>query len=45
MALEGLPSPHNDPFDRMLVGQATVEATVLVTADPIFAQYPVKVLW
>jgi len=45
LAVENLPMPHKDPVDRLLVGQATTEGAVLVSADPIFAQYPVKVLW
>jgi PIN domain nuclease of toxin-antitoxin system len=45
LALDALPTPHKDPFDRMLVAQANFEGAVLVTADAIFAQYPVTVLW
>ena len=44
-AVERLPTPHRDPFDRMLAAQAIVEGAELVTADPIFAQYPVRVIW
>jgi PIN domain nuclease of toxin-antitoxin system len=29
----------------MLAAQAIVEGAVLLTADPIFAQYPVTVVW
>jgi PIN domain nuclease of toxin-antitoxin system len=39
-----LPPHHSDPFDRMLVAQATVEGLTLVSRDPIFAQYGVPVL-
>ncbi|HWG43489.1 MAG TPA: type II toxin-antitoxin system VapC family toxin [Gemmataceae bacterium] len=45
LANEGLPLVHKDPFDRLLAAQAIVETAELVTADPIFAQYPVRVLW
>jgi PIN domain nuclease of toxin-antitoxin system len=45
LAVENLPTPHKDPFDRLLVAQATVEGAVLLSADPVFAQYPVQVLW
>ena len=31
---------HKDPFDRMLVAQALEEGIVLLTADPLVAQYP-----
>lgn len=30
---------HNDPFDRLLVAQATSEPLVLLTADAVLAQY------
>ena len=39
-ALAGLPAIHKDPFDRMLVAQATVEGLTLVTSDPAIANYP-----
>jgi PIN domain nuclease of toxin-antitoxin system len=45
LAVEGLPTPHKDPFDRLLVAQANVEGAVLLSIDAIFAQYPVNVLW
>lgn len=40
VAIEGLPSIHKDPFDRMLVAQATIEGITLLTADSVVAQYP-----
>ncbi len=40
VAIDGLPSIHKDPFDRMLVAQATVEGITLLTADSVVAQYP-----
>lgn len=45
-ALEGqmLPRVHRDPFDRMLVAQARVEALTIVTADRTLAEYGVSVL-
>ena len=43
--VESLPAVHKDPFDRLLIAQANVEGAVLVSADAIFAQYPVSVLW
>ncbi len=36
---------HRDPFDRVLAAQASIEAAVLVTTDPVFAAFPVSVLW
>ena len=35
-----LPGPHKDPFDRLLVAQATVEGIMLLTLDPVVAEYP-----
>ena len=40
VAATDLPPIHKDPFDRMLVAQAAVEGVLLLTADPIVAQYP-----
>ena len=40
VAVLDLPAIHKDPFDRMLVAQATVEGIMLLTADPLVAQYP-----
>jgi PIN domain nuclease of toxin-antitoxin system len=45
MALDGLPTPHKDPFDRLLVAQANNEGATLVSADAIFGSYPVQVAW
>lgn len=42
--VETLPSHHRDPFDRMLVAQASVEGLVLVTRDPLIRRYDVEVL-
>ena len=46
VAIDGLPALHKDPFDRILVAQATVEGMTLLTADPVVAQYrgPVRKL-
>jgi PIN domain nuclease of toxin-antitoxin system len=40
-----LPGRHRDPFDRMLAAQAQVEALPLLTADPVFAEFGVQVVW
>ncbi len=39
-----LPPVHRDPFDRMLVAQAATEDLVLLTRDPLMAQYPVTTM-
>ena len=40
VVIESLPPIHKDPFDRVLVAQATVEGITLLTNDPVVAQYP-----
>ena len=40
VAIANLPPIHQDPFDRLLVAQSAVEGILLLTADPIVAQYP-----
>ena len=39
VAVEGLPSHHQDPFDRLLVAQALVEPMRLITNDLTVARY------
>lgn len=39
IAVEDLPPLHKDPFDRILVAQAIVEGILLVTSDPLLAEY------
>jgi PIN domain nuclease of toxin-antitoxin system len=43
--LEELSLKHRDPFDRMLIAQSIEEKLPVVTADPLFKQYPVQVIW
>jgi PIN domain nuclease of toxin-antitoxin system len=45
LAVFSLPSHHRDPFDRLLVAQASFERMTLVTADRIIGKYPVDILW
>jgi PIN domain nuclease of toxin-antitoxin system len=40
VATESLPPLHKDPFDRVLVAQATVEGVLLLTTDSLVSQYP-----
>jgi PIN domain nuclease of toxin-antitoxin system len=40
VAIDQLPPIHKDPFDRILVAQATVEGITLLTVDPLVARYP-----
>ena len=43
VAVASLPQLHRDPFDRMLVAQSIVEGIMLLTTDPLVAQYPAPV--
>jgi len=38
--VQSLPPIHKDPFDRIMVAQATVEGVTLLTSDRIVAGYP-----
>jgi PIN domain nuclease of toxin-antitoxin system len=40
IAVGSLPPIHKDPFDRLLIAQATVEGVTLLTADATIARYP-----
>jgi len=42
--LATLPMHHRDPFDRLLIAQAINEDYTLVTADPLFTKYEVKLM-
>ncbi len=44
LAAGSLPLHHRDPFDRFLVAQANLEGLTLVTRDPLFERYDVRVL-
>jgi len=37
-----LPRHHRDPFDRLLIAQAQLEAIPIVTVDPVFDAYDVR---
>jgi PIN domain nuclease of toxin-antitoxin system len=45
LAVGKLPAHHKDPFDRLLIAQAKVEDFTLISADPVFVQYSVKLIW
>ena len=46
VSVEDLPDIHKDPFDRILLSQATVEGFTLLTSDKTIAQYsgPIKLV-
>lgn len=39
LAVDNLPPIHKDPFDRLLIAQATVEGITLLTVDATIARY------
>jgi len=45
LGLESLPPHHRDPFDRMIAAQSITENLPLVTSDPLFERYPLKLIW
>lgn len=40
VAIDALPPIHKDPFDRLLIAQATIEGVLLLTDDATVARYP-----
>ena len=44
LAVAQLPAHHRDPFDRLIIAQAMVERLTVVTADPRFQSYGIRVL-
>jgi PIN domain nuclease of toxin-antitoxin system len=46
MFIAHLPPLHKDPFDRLMIAQATVEGMCLLTTDKTIAEYagPVKLI-
>jgi PIN domain nuclease of toxin-antitoxin system len=44
-AVETLPFHHRDPFDRLLIAQAQLEDLPIVSGDPAFRKYDVRVVW
>jgi PIN domain nuclease of toxin-antitoxin system len=44
-AVEHLPPHHRDPFDRMLVSQASIEGGALVSREEAFRPYDVTLIW
>ncbi|EEG76075.1 type II toxin-antitoxin system VapC family toxin [Dethiobacter alkaliphilus] len=40
-----LPLHHRDPFDRLLIAQAQLENLPIITADSLFKEYDVTLIW
>jgi PIN domain nuclease of toxin-antitoxin system len=45
LAYEQLALHHRDPFDRILIAQSLEESWPILTSDPVFKKYPVRVIW
>jgi PIN domain nuclease of toxin-antitoxin system len=43
--ISALPFHHRDPFDRLLVAQAQVEALAIVSVDAVLDAYGITRLW
>lgn len=40
-----LENHHKDPFDRLIISQATTEKLTIISKDQYFSQYNVDVAW
>jgi PIN domain nuclease of toxin-antitoxin system len=40
-----LPPHHKDPFDRLIIAQALVDGTAIVSTDVAFDAYGVTRIW
>ena len=40
-----LPFHHRDPFDRLLIAQAIAEGIPVISADTVFKDYGIEVIW
>jgi PIN domain nuclease of toxin-antitoxin system len=45
LAAGELRGPHRDPWDRMMMAQALAEHCHMITADGVFSDYGVPVIW
>ena len=43
--LSRVPPVHRDPFDRILIIQAKLTGSTLVSPDKAFSKYPIEVFW
>jgi PIN domain nuclease of toxin-antitoxin system len=40
-----LPLHHRDPFDRILIAQSIGNSLTIITRDPLFELYSIRLLW
>ncbi len=45
VAYSSLPMHHTDPFDRLLIAQATKNGVPIVTSDARFGKYAIETVW
>jgi len=45
LILYALPHHHRDPFDRIIISQSMTNKLTVITKDPAFENYDVKLLW
>ena len=45
LQIERLELHHRDPFDRVLIAQSLEEGWPIITSDPVFKKYPIRVIW
>jgi len=45
LQIERLQLHHRDPFDRVLIAQCVEEGWPIITSDPMFKKYPIRVIW
>ncbi len=43
--VETLSFYHRDPFDRLLIAQALTDRLTMISADTVFADYGVNLIW
>lgn len=43
LGVSGLPPIHRDPFDRIVIAQASLEGITLLTADSTISRYPAPI--
>lgn len=43
--IKNLPDHHNDPFDRLLIAQASIERLGFVTKDTTIPLYDIETIW
>ena len=45
LVVNSLPLHHRDPFDRIIISQSITNELTIITKDPAFENYSIKLLW